>query len=231
MQAKEVLELLNIDRERLKYYKKKGVFSPELGVPRGNNTEYTERDLHNLKRLEVLTKSGLTCDDIKEIQVGALTLEEAFEKRRQIIIDDLRRKENALKLSETLLDAGVDYETLPAESLWDAVRREEDAGEVFMEIDYGYVAVPLTRSIKCPCCGAVHEIDLEEFLYDETSNPSISDNDMGPDIVYSFDTEDNLRCEQCGKGIRVEGWIREYPIGAYDSEHINVESVNEEEQE
>lgn len=229
MQAREVLELLNIDRERLKYYKKMEVFSPELGTPPGNRTEYTERDLRNLKRLEVLTKAGLTCDDIKEIQVGALTLEEAFEKRRQIIMDDLRRKQSALKLSETLMDAGVEYETLPAEALWDAVRRKEDAGEVFMEPDYGYVAVPLTRSIRCPHCGETQEVDLEDYLYDETCNPSTRDDDMGPDIVYSFDTTDGLTCEKCGGGIHVEGWIREYPVGAYDSEHISIESVDEEE--
>ena len=52
---------------------------------------------------------------------------------------------------------------------------------------------------------------------------------MGPDIVYSFDTTDGLTCEKCGGGIHVEGWIREYPVGAYDSEHISIESIDEEE--
>lgn len=220
MQAKELLELLNIDRERLKYYKKMGVFSPELGVPPGNRTEYTDRDLFNLKRLEVLTKAGLTCDDIKDIQVGALTTEEAFAKRRRIIEEDLKRKENALKLSEELLALGVGYDSMPAEALWEDVRRREDAGEEFMDLDYGYVSVPLTRSIRCPHCGAVQEVDLEDYLYDETCNESTRDDDMGPDIVYSFDTEDVLTCETCGKQIHIEGWIREYPVGAYDSEHI-----------
>lgn len=47
--------------------------------------------------------------------------------------------------------------------------------------------------------------------------------------MYSFDSEDNYRCPECGTAIRIEGWIREYPIGAYDSEDIIINSFEEEE--
>lgn len=52
---------------------------------------------------------------------------------------------------------------------------------------------------------------------------------MGPDIVYSFDSEDNYRCPECGTLIHIKGWIREYPIGAYDSEDISIDSFEEKE--
>lgn len=48
-------------------------------------------------------------------------------------------------------------------------------------------------------------------------------NGMGPDIVYSFNSEDSYECPKCSKVIQIVGWIREYPVGAYDSEDINVE--------
>ena len=59
------------------------------------------------------------------------------------------------------------------------------------------------------------------------SNPDESDNCMGPDMVYSFDSEENYHCDYCGKLLRIEGWIREYPMGAYDSEDVNVEGIEE----
>jgi len=46
---------------------------------------------------------------------------------------------------------------------------------------------------------------------------------MGPDLVYSFNSEDCYECPECGHTLKIEGWIREYPMGAYDSEDIKVE--------
>ena len=45
MQTKDITKLLNIPRERIKYYKKKQVFAPELEAERGKTGEFTERDL------------------------------------------------------------------------------------------------------------------------------------------------------------------------------------------
>ena len=70
MRPKEIQEKLGIDAERIKFFKREGVFSPE-NPPLGNqSTNYTDSDFENLKKLVVLTKSGLTCSDIKKIQNG-----------------------------------------------------------------------------------------------------------------------------------------------------------------
>lgn len=53
------------------------------------------------------------------------------------------------------------------------------------------------------------------------------DNGMGPDLVHSFDTEYSCSYPYCDSIIRVSGWIREYPIGAYDSEDIDIDVVED----
>ena len=53
MRTKDVLEALNISRERIKYYKKEKVFAPEKGSVNGR-ADYTNNDLENLKRLVIL---------------------------------------------------------------------------------------------------------------------------------------------------------------------------------
>lgn len=53
---------------------------------------------------------------------------------------------------------------------------------------------------------------------------------MGPDIVYYFDSEDNIECPSCKKRYQLTGWIREYPIGAYDSENVDVSPIEDDEE-
>ncbi|MDT3702175.1 MAG: MerR family transcriptional regulator [Thermincola sp.] len=65
MQTKEVTKMLGINRDRIKYFKKHGVFVSEKAITDSKNVEFTERDVATLRKLEVLTKSGLTCGDIK----------------------------------------------------------------------------------------------------------------------------------------------------------------------
>ncbi|WP_373264291.1 MerR family transcriptional regulator [Hungatella hathewayi] len=225
LQTKNVLKILGIDRERIKYYKKKGVFvaeSERLGY-------YTENDMKNLKRLVLLGKAGLTCDDIKKVQRGEITLMEALDERRKKIEEKKKRMESSLRLAEIMLDCGVQYEFMKTDSFWDIVTERENEGEKFMEVDEGSWQISLVRTIECPHCQELQDIDLEDYLYDESSYEK--ENGMGPDAIYSFDCEDNCECPFCGKKFRLSGWIREYPIGAYDSEDIIVEGLVDEEGE
>jgi len=221
MQTKEVTKLLGIPRERIKYFKRQCVFTPERPSTDNKNMEYTERDFTILKKLVVLTKSGLTCGDIKKVQDGEWTLQQAIVERRHLIDEEMKRMRGSLLLSDELLGNNVQYDLMPTDHYWDEIQQKEREGEVFMDVDDTY-PVSLVRTVNCPYCGAEQEMDLEDYLFDQTSNESRFEDDMGPDVVYSFDSEDNCECVKCGKAFRVEGWIREYPVGACDSEDINV---------
>lgn len=49
--------MLGINRERVKYSKKQGVFAPDKTSTDGKNAEYTEIDVATLRKLVILTKS------------------------------------------------------------------------------------------------------------------------------------------------------------------------------
>lgn len=224
MQTKDITDALGITRERIKYYKKEGVFVPENPIVNGK-TEYTFRDFENLKRLVILTKSGLSCADIKKVQTGAKSLREAINDRQNAIREEIERMTGSLALSEELFSADVQYDSMPTEEYWQFIKRRELAGEIFMDIDDGYYPVSLSRNIRCPHCGIVTAVDLGDYVYDQSSDEN--ENGMGPDIVYSFDSEDNYECAGCGRLVRINGWIREYPIGAYDSESISINRMED----
>lgn len=77
------------------------------------------------------------------------------------------------------------------------------------------------RKIKCPHCAKEQRVDIEYYISKESSEDR--ENGMGLDITYELDSEENYKCIYCCKNIRLFGWIREYPIGTYDSEKIFVE--------
>ena len=220
MQTQDITKMLGIPRERIKKYKKLGVFTPEKAGQSGMRVEYTERDVQNLKRLEVLTKAGLTCTSIRKVQTGALTLAEAFNERMKKLQDDIVRKKGALALSIELIVDGMEYGS--AGQYWEDIHQRELAGERFEEPEGEYQTISLDRVVQCPSCGRYVDIDFEEFVIDSTINPSDRDDDMGEDIVHTFDTEDNMKCNLCDCKFRVQGWVREYPVGAYDSESIEI---------
>ena len=112
MQTKDITDALGITRERIKYYKKEGVFFPENPVA-NRKTEYTDRDFENLKRLVILTKSGLSCADIKKVQTGAKSLREVINDRQNAIREEIERMTGSLALSEELFSADVQYDSMP----------------------------------------------------------------------------------------------------------------------
>lgn len=229
MRPKEVQKILGIDADRIKFFKREGVFTPE-NPPSGNRgTNYSEADLENLRFLVVLTKSGLTCSDIRRMQDGEWTLVEAIVARREYIEDDIAKKRNSLTLLSELLDDKAEFETFDTDHYWDAIQQREAEGEEFIDVEdgYGYRPVSLIRTVRCPYCGEKLEVDLEDYLTDQSSYEN--ENGMGPDIVYSFDSEDNIECPSCDKKCQVSGWIREYPIGAYDSEDVDVVELPDDE--
>ncbi|WP_261381728.1 phage terminase large subunit family protein [Paenibacillus cremeus] len=150
-------------------------------------------------------------------------MKEAIVARKQSIDAEIARKRNSLALLSELLDYNAEFETFETDRYWNAIVEKEAAGEKFIDIEdmYGYRSVSLIRNIRCPHCGKGYEVDLEDYMYDQSSDER--ENGMGPDIVYSFNSENSYECPECGIVIKIEGWIREYPVGAYDSEDIIVE--------
>lgn len=217
-QAKEVYELLGINHDRIKYFKKMGVFKSE--IPRAG---YTANDIARLKQLVVLTKAGLTCDDIKDIDSGEVSFSEAIKRRMQIMEDKLLQLHGALSLSAEMLDAGVEYDSIPSDYYLAEIARRESEGEEFMDFDDYQFELEMAENIKCPNCGAEDTVDLEDYVYSESSDER--ENGMGPDLVRYFDSEKSYACPICGKVIRIAGWKREYPIGAFDSERVDISLV------
>lgn len=129
-----------------------------------------------------------------------------------------------LKLRSSLLTCGNTSVMMEAESIrYNVPGIFVDGDESEYDVDG---KLSFLRTIECPCCGMNFDVDLEDFIYDTSSYEK--ENGMGPDAVHSFDSEDNCECPYCYKTIKVTGWIREYPIGLFDSEEIDTDFTDDE---
>ena len=218
MRPKEFYELLGITKEQLKEMKKKDIFIPEIGIVNGH-TEFTENDVINLKRILVLSKAGITQSDIKKLQDGEISLPEAILHRNKINLDNIRKRQAAIELSNRYLDLGYEYDNIPVENAWDYIQNQEGNGIAYPDFEYEEFKIDKSRDIRCPKCKATIHVDLEEYEYDQSSD----EGGMGYDTVYYFDSEDSLECDKCNSMLHLHGWLREYPIGAYDSEDIKID--------
>lgn len=99
---------------------------------------------------------------------------------------------------------------------------------LFIDEEPGDNNLSLVRTIQCPNCLIEFEVDLEDYIWDTSSYEK--ENGMGPDAVHSFDTEYSCRCPYCDSILRISGWIREYPIGAYDSEDIDIQAIEDDDE-
>ena len=104
------------------------------------------------------------------------------------------------------------------EDYYHKVRINEANQEAQFEEAWDTGHISLKRIIDCPHCGAANRCDFEDEcdVYEDESRP------MGCEITYNFDWN-NYECSNCGKKMHITGYICEYPIGAYNFEHISIE--------
>lgn len=133
MKTAEVTALLGINRDRIRYFRKQGVFEPEQPAE-DTAQEYTENDVKKLMALIVLTKAGLSCGDIRRMQEGDWTLEQAAEARQYLIEEEFRRMHGSMELLSDFLAEGAQFETLDVARYWEWLAQREAEGQEFIDI-------------------------------------------------------------------------------------------------
>lgn len=84
----------------------------------------------------------------------------------------------------------------------------------------------LVWKINCPYCGYQHEVDLEDYVVDESSD----EREMGPETEYTIECEE-YECDNCGRKFGIQGSVWEYPEGAYNDDNIEVIELEDEDEE
>lgn len=72
--------------------------------------------------------------------------------------------------------------------------------------------------LKCNKCGTINSIDSEDLLFDVVES---EERNMGVSKCHSTDFD--IECSNCGAGISGKYDVWEYPVGAIDSNDVEVD--------
>ncbi|MFO3715089.1 MerR family transcriptional regulator [Oribacterium sp. P9] len=92
MKAKEIEEMYGISSQKIKDYKKAGVFSSASATSNGKAIDYSAEDVETLVKINVLGKAGLTIKDIGEVQNGECNVDGSAEFLRQNSKDEIKAR-------------------------------------------------------------------------------------------------------------------------------------------
>lgn len=81
--------------------------------------------------------------------------------------------------------------------------------------------------IRCGTCGELFEV--ESFNLNFEWEGCISDDDRGMGCEYQYDSQESCECPNCGHQIDLTLQVWEYPVGAFNTQNIEIDGGNIEE--
>lgn len=133
MKINEVEERVGITKRNIRYYEKEGLLSPGRNNENGYR-DYHEEDVSELKRIKLLRKLDVPMEEIRRMQQGSLTLEDAV-RRHMIVLERQQANLETMKiLCRKLLEGGEQLPGLDADSYLAEMERMEEEGARFVNI-------------------------------------------------------------------------------------------------
>jgi DNA-binding transcriptional MerR regulator len=100
MKINEVEQLLNITKPNIRFYEKKGLFSPARNE--NGYREYSKEDIEILKKIILFRKMGISIEDIKALLDGEEKLSKVVNKNVVRIEEQMKELQGALHISQRM---------------------------------------------------------------------------------------------------------------------------------
>lgn len=133
MKINEVEERVGVTKRNIRYYEKEGLLAPSRNSENGYR-DYSEADVEELKKIKLLRKLDVPLEEIRRMQSGILTLDDAV--RRHVIALERSRANLATMqaLCAMVLEGGEQLTTLDADRYLSEMERMEQEGTRFVNI-------------------------------------------------------------------------------------------------
>ena len=133
MKINEVEERVGITKRNIRYYEKEGLLTPGRNSENGYR-DYTEDDVAELKKIKLLRKLDMPLEEIRRMQCGALTLEDAV-RRHMIVLERERSNLGTMHaLCARVLEEGAQLSGLDAGRYLAEMERMEQEVTRFVNI-------------------------------------------------------------------------------------------------
>lgn len=133
MKINQVEELTGISKKNIRFYEEQELIRPNRD-PANGYREYSLADIEDLNRIKLLRKLGISCEDIRRIQNGSLSLGECMDHH---IISLSHRRQDLIhnqEICEQLIEERTDLASLDAEAYLEKISEMEKGGTRFMNV-------------------------------------------------------------------------------------------------
>jgi DNA-binding transcriptional MerR regulator len=129
----EVETLAGITKKNIRFYEQEGLLHPKRNQENGYR-DYSDADVRVLQQIKLLRKIGLPLEEIRKLQSGALTIEDAM--NRHCVL--LERQQKNLEQSQTLCQSMATFSgtlaDLAPEPWLEQMEEMEKEGTQFMNV-------------------------------------------------------------------------------------------------
>ena len=124
MTIKEIEARTGLPRANVRYYESEGLITPQRNRENGYRV-YSEADAQTLLKIRLLRSLDISMEELKAIQAGETTVEEALRRSMDTRQEQQTRIQRSLDITRRMLAEGVSYDTLDAASYLQLLETEE----------------------------------------------------------------------------------------------------------
>ena len=132
MKINQVEELVGITKKNIRFYEDQGLLHPGRN-PENGYREYTMRDVEQLKRVKLLRKLDVPCEQIRRVMEGELSLSSCVLEQEKALENRSRDIEKMQEICGQLAESGAELDTLHSEEFLDRMKALEKGGVQFMD--------------------------------------------------------------------------------------------------
>ncbi len=133
MKINEVEQKVGITKKNIRFYEQQGLLKPERNAQNGYR-EYSEEDLLLLQKIKLLRKLSVPIEEIRKIETGALTVEDALRRHRIALEREQKNMEEMQLFCQMLIDNEVRFSTMDALEYLEKMEHMEKEGTRFMHL-------------------------------------------------------------------------------------------------
>lgn len=132
MKINEIEKKFGISRANIRFYEKEGLFHPS----RSDNKyrDYSDNDVEMIGKIIVLRKLEMSLSEIKEIFNAKLSLIDAIEKHKQVLLKRIESLDGAISVCEQIEKSSLSIDNMDSMYYLNQIQEKEKNGLLFNNV-------------------------------------------------------------------------------------------------
>ena len=133
MKINQVAELVDITKKNIRFYEDQGLVEPGRD-PQNGYREYTMDDVEQLRQVKLMRQLGVSCDDIRKMREGKLSLEKCMRDHLIELDRNSMNIEHMKEVCQVMAEEEEDYSSVDASVYLEKMKELEKGGVRFMNV-------------------------------------------------------------------------------------------------